>query len=152
MWGIDCRQLSIDQLHYGVPSKWDSGPANTPEFISVKGSIASALKALFRLCPPLEYLCPRCSVGLSGTTTMAVSTFQGREGSMTNGSLCCFMYRVWNLRVGENKNKNISKYQFAWRHVQCVVYFLLWIFWGLLWCRLINISSASQAKAQLIGT
>lgn len=49
MWGIDCRQLSIDQLHYGVPSKWDSGPANTPEFISVKGSIAGALKALFGL-------------------------------------------------------------------------------------------------------
>ena len=88
MWGIDCGQLSIDQLHYGVPSKWDSGPANTPEFISVKGSIASALKALFGLCPPLEYLCPGCSVDLSGTTVMAASTFQGWEGGMTNGGLC----------------------------------------------------------------
>lgn len=75
MWGIDCGQLSIDQLHYGVPSKWDSGPANTPEFISVKGSIASALKALFGLCPPLEYLCPGCSVELSGTTRMLVLPF-----------------------------------------------------------------------------
>lgn len=76
MWGIDCGQLSIDQLHYGVPSKWDSGPANTPEFIFVKGSIAGALKALFGLCPPLEYLCPGCSVDLSGTTMMAVLTFR----------------------------------------------------------------------------
>ena len=91
MWGIDCGQLSIDQLHYGVPSKWDSGPANTPEFISVKGSIASALKALFGLCLPLEYLCPGCSVDLFGTTVMAASTFQGWEGGMTNGGLCCIM-------------------------------------------------------------
>lgn len=68
MLGIDYRQLSIDQLHYGVPSKWDSGPANISEFISVKGSIANALKALFGLCLPLEYLCPGSSADLSGTT------------------------------------------------------------------------------------
>lgn len=68
MLGIDCGQLSIDQLHYGVPSKWDSRPANISEFISVKGSIANALKALFGLCLPLEYLCPGSSADLSGTT------------------------------------------------------------------------------------
>lgn len=68
MPGIDCGQLSIDQLHYGVPSKWDSGPANISEFISVKGSITNALKALFGLCLPLEYLCPGSSADLSGTT------------------------------------------------------------------------------------
>lgn len=68
MPGIDCGQLSIDQLHYGVPSKWDSGPANISEFISVKGSIANALKALFGLCLPLEYLCPGSSADRSGTT------------------------------------------------------------------------------------
>lgn len=68
MPGIDCGQLSIDQLHYGVPSKWDSGPANISEFISVKGSIANALKALFGLCLPLEYLCPGSSADRSGPT------------------------------------------------------------------------------------
>ncbi len=129
MWGIDCGQLSIDQLHYGVPSKWDSGPANTPEFISVKGSIASSLKALFGLRLPLEYLCPGCSVDLSGTTMMAASTFQGWEGGMTNGDLCSIMYPVWNPRVGGNKNKNPIKMtvRVASRAV-CVVYFLLWMF------------------------
>lgn len=68
MPGIDRGQLSIDQLHYGVPSKWDSGPANISEFISVKGSIANALKALFGLCLPQEYLCPGSSADLPGTT------------------------------------------------------------------------------------
>ena len=63
--GIDCGQLSIDQLHYGVPSKWDSEAANTPEFIPARGSMAAALKALFWLCPPPENLCPGYSMALS---------------------------------------------------------------------------------------
>lgn len=53
------------------------GPANTPEFISVKGSIENALKALFGLCLPLEYLCPGCFADLSGAAAGAAPTFQG---------------------------------------------------------------------------
>ena len=53
--GIDRGQLSIDQLHYGVPSKWDSRAANTSQFISVPESMAHVLKALFGLPPAFSY-------------------------------------------------------------------------------------------------
>lgn len=90
MLGIDCGQLSIDQLHYGVPSKWDSGSANISEFISVRRSIAHALKALFGLCLPLEYLCPGSSADLPGSTGRV---WRPECNDLTNCIYCMFTER-----------------------------------------------------------
>lgn len=128
MLGIDCGQLSIDQLHYGVPSKWDSGPANISEFISVKGSIHNALKALFGLCLPLEYLCPGSSADLSGTTgtmwrpeyneftnciyCMFTESFSIELGVLiVGGSLCSAQTLQWFHRAGAAQHRHQTLYK-----------------------------------------